>query len=293
MAMEHPRLAAWAACALAVLVAGCAGPEAAAPAAASPGVSGPSAFTGQDLEGGALLVTVVDDSLTPIAEALVAVRGLDAVLQSDASGQALFQNLAPGDYKVEAQRLGYQPAVASATVEAGATTEVSLVLEPLPVLEPYTRFRLFRGMMSCGASLVVTSVSYNCTGNERIRFDFRVNHDLLSIVDEAEWKKNNVLGADRLRLWLAQNETTVATISFQCSYAVVHGSSPIYVNFNGPFQCLNRNDPVNGGGLMTSWLRTPLELGAFAVIVEQPFTMYVTEFYGERAPEDYSARPDK
>lgn len=292
MARTRRRGHLWVALGVVAALAGCSGAAPSAPAgAAEPG--DPSSFSGGAADGGTLLVTVVDDSLEPLSNATVAIRGLDAVLESDEAGHALFEGLAPGEYLVEAQRLGYRPALVSASVEADATTEVSIALEPLPASGPYTRFHLFRGMMSCGASLVVTSISYNCTGNERIRFDFRVQHDLLSIVDEAEWKKNNALGADRLRLWLAQNETTVATISFQCSYAVVHGSSPIYINFNGPFQCLNRNDPVNGGGLMTSWLRTPLEVGAVAVIIEQPFLMYVTEFYGERAPPEFSARPDK
>lgn len=269
-----------------VAIGGCA--DASVPATV-PDAQGPSTFeAGADPNvAGTISVLVMDESLLPISGATVGLRGLDAVLTTTEVGRVEFHGLQPGDYVVEVQALGFQPVARRTTVGAGALVEESITLKQVALDVPFHRLSVFRGMISCGASLVVTALSLNCTGNERMRFDFPVDGNLRSMVDEAVWTKNNALGADRLRLWLAQNDTTVATISFECSYVVAHGSSPIALAFHGSFGCNTAE-----GGLMTSWLRTPLEVGALAVIVEQPFMMYVTEFYGEPAPDGYAARPD-
>lgn len=76
---------------------------------------------------------VVRDSLGGVvASARISVRGSGLGATSDSAGSFRLGGLQPGATILEVRRLGYRPASASLTVEAGAAAEVDIELAPVP-----------------------------------------------------------------------------------------------------------------------------------------------------------------
>src|SRR5688500_6882107 len=93
--------------ALTVLFAGCAASEG---SAADDGTGATSSINPTDPNAptGAIRGGVYDPELVAIPGAMVAIVSVDLAAQSDENGQFALEGLAPGEYEVVAQKLGYQ-----------------------------------------------------------------------------------------------------------------------------------------------------------------------------------------
>jgi hypothetical protein len=78
--------------------------------------------------GGAVVTVTERDSKTPLADADVTVG--DKVVKTDEKGMAKFEGLAPGAVAIAVKHAGHQPGSEAASVVAGKTAEVAVVMTP-------------------------------------------------------------------------------------------------------------------------------------------------------------------
>ena len=137
--------------AIGLLMAGCTTASSnAVPASGDDGVA-PSAQPAQASDTtGAIAGLVVDDSLQPIAGALVGLQDQPVTATTDVGGSFTFNGLLPGRYVVLANALGYQAASKAADVVAGEVVNAQVVLAPLPTAIPFPETLQFNGLIECG-----------------------------------------------------------------------------------------------------------------------------------------------
>lgn len=92
-------------------------------------------------ETGGILGTVISEDDLPIAGAQVLVKEVPgaAIQETNDLGQFGFSELAPGEYTINIQRLGYKPfAGEKVTVTAGQVTSQDFVLAAIAIAEPFS-----------------------------------------------------------------------------------------------------------------------------------------------------------
>ncbi|HEX7020474.1 MAG TPA: carboxypeptidase regulatory-like domain-containing protein [Gemmatimonadaceae bacterium] len=87
------------------------------------------------------VVVLTRDSAAAIPSASVNLDSATAQGTTDGTGTFIFRDVAVGEHRVSAHRLGFMPATASATVNADATTKIVLRLDPAPHVLPEVEVR--------------------------------------------------------------------------------------------------------------------------------------------------------
>jgi len=226
---------------LTTMLAGCVGGESTEvppPASAAPAVF--------DEGTGAIQGVVVDDSLAPIANALVGIHGLqEFASSSDQGGAFSFSNVPPGTHTLLAQQIGFEAAAKQVEVPAGAVTTVELVLSPLPSQTPYHQTVDQRGLFGCGSSwrpslgvpgvLTVggiaacgaTNIVLNDTNHDNFLLLWETNGNDTGSWDaavfEMEWTSNQALGNGLAVYWEVDGCSNNRTARF----ALERGDSPL------------------------------------------------------------------
>lgn len=140
-----------------LLLAGCAGGQ--APASAgdpAPSVPEPGEKTGS------IAGTVVGDEGIPLAGATVSVVETLDTTNTAPNGTFVFNDLAPGSYRLVVERLGYNQAAKNVDVTAGQTTELSVTLTALVVpAEPYSSIFPVSGHILLGWGLFDAFVTWD------------------------------------------------------------------------------------------------------------------------------------
>lgn len=110
---------------------------------------GPAALPGLASAAPSLIVTVVNDELVPLAAAGVRLDPSGMEASTAADGTARFFDLEPGTYRIEAEAPGHRSAGQSVDVVSGETTEAVVLLNVLPIVEPYSTLTIQSGMSHC------------------------------------------------------------------------------------------------------------------------------------------------
>ncbi|HJQ93445.1 MAG TPA: carboxypeptidase-like regulatory domain-containing protein [Candidatus Thermoplasmatota archaeon] len=115
---------------------------------------------------GVLLGVVVDETIRPIPEASVALRGAargDRTATTDEDGRFAFGDLEPGTYFLEVSALQFAPAQSSAEVVAGVDEPpvLRIQLERLFDQEPFVEQLKFDGFLACAYAIGVSSTCVN------------------------------------------------------------------------------------------------------------------------------------
>jgi hypothetical protein len=84
----------------------------------------------REAQRGAILGTVTDTGLAPIAGAEIEFVGSVIQVKTDAAGRFLVTSLPPGSYILTVRRVAFQPSVNVAEVRPGDTLRLALVLPP-------------------------------------------------------------------------------------------------------------------------------------------------------------------
>lgn len=87
------------------------------------------------------VVVLTRDSAAAIPSAAVSLDSAAVQGTTDGTGTFIFRDVAVGEHRVSAHRLGFMPATASATVNADATTKIVLRLDPAPHVLPEVEVR--------------------------------------------------------------------------------------------------------------------------------------------------------
>ncbi len=141
------------------LLAGCSSP----PKDADPAVP-PADFGDLDLAAtsttGLIRGLVVDEAIRPIPDARVTLTPGDKTATSTDAGTFGFDDLEPGTYFLRVEKAGYNGTQTSTDVVAGAAEPpiVKMLLTANPGTTPYVEVYSFAAFMTCGFSVIATSV---------------------------------------------------------------------------------------------------------------------------------------
>lgn len=277
-----------------------------------------------DASTGAIQGFVTDDSLSPIAGAEVGVQELGATSRTDGTGRFVLNGLAEGSYAVAVQKLGYSAAAKRIDVRAGEITEASFQLVALAIEESYHVSQSGSGRFGCGFALRPGVALAGCAatygtpldGTDKFRVDFHLSAENISkvksLVLESEWRSTQAMSGGFDMYWETYQEWGAGTAYTEDVRRVARafGNSPLkaytddeemednfkewnkagetppkYCVKDGKCSIYARAFPYAG----TLGPSAPADL---SVYIDQPFTHWVTEFFGEYAPEDFTALQD-
>lgn len=226
-------------------------------------------------------------------------------------GRFVFCELEPARYAVQGLHDGYETDVRGVDVKAETVASTHLKLAPLPTTDPYVIEEDVDGMLEwaytyrvevptqgCTTDLMVENVS-TCGGsrsayseNFRDTFDY-VDNESMTIHLEMVWDSAGALG-EQLRLVLFCDEWTDDR-STPCYYEGDSMTSPIVIRTDreewDDFNFTKRWHwhVFAGYGMLGTY---PLVGADVGVAYQQEYTVYVSVFQRERAPEGFSRVPE-
>lgn len=276
-----------------VLLAGCSGKD--APAVTTDDAS---VVVKQDAAAGdvgTLEGTITDDSLAPLARAQVGLDGLDVRTITNDAGRFVFEKIPPKEYVLLVNALGYESIAKRISISAGETSGITLMLRPLFGAESFVSTVLYKGLINCGVGLVVIASTSSCgAADYEVATDTEVTYDVTTMIDELVWQATTAFSAQRLQITMGVNEDCTSFCEYEYDYGIVEGTSPVRLRADAPL------DPISDGVEDTLYtvrhrVWTPFQSPDppfIIVVLEQPFTIYSSMFYGAPAPEIFSAIPD-
>ncbi|GEM_PF-5540480 len=270
---------------------------------------------------GSLVVATLFKDRSPLADVNVTVGNLSAT--SDGNGEARFEKLAPGLYNVTAKKAAHRTAIAQAQVVAGQEARVEAVLEAEAGsvhshergLFAHRDLYTFQGRFDCSATylivtgdcmILVQNVSEqagappppNVTTAKNV-IEFPLDATWKELVVEMNWTAPQV--AVEQGMTLALEPAQAPADGHAAKYAQASGASPLKIDFlpgvKHPTATAQDMPNPNGGEVIRA--RAFVEglqhnpggtdfLGV-GVAKDQTFTLLVSVFYGEPAPEGYTA----
>lgn len=298
---------------IATALAGCTGGDEAA--AQKTDTASATADAGGDSDGGtgSLRGYVTDDEKQPLAAASVAIIKPNVAIKTDASGAYAFLNVAPGQYDVAVNLLGYDSDIRRVQVEAGTTTYANFTIAAVAATdEAYPQFSSHKAKLQCmlRSFAWVSSCSYPYTAvyltahehgvnlsaynvppdlmDNRWRYNFSVNKGAVSVVSEMSWKAQSSI-ADQLTLRLCTPVYDAVLDDCETQYALVTGKSPVMVTWGVP-SGLPPPKAKSGWVMSAVWpaggsATEPLTNGVF---LDQTIEMFNSVWYNGEPPEDWS-----
>jgi hypothetical protein len=275
-----------------------------------------------DLEDAATLRgLVLDEQDLPLRGAQVGIPELSLLATTDEGGAFLFTNLPPGSFVVAAARLGYESASRRVDLVANEETTATFRLVGIVVEVAYSElhgpfFGFFTCKMgtpaqstACGSVLLTNDVSFRTDDllwkDDKAFQWFNLSApNWRSFIGELEWTQGTFATAPKLRTsfsherfgshWFCASEgPSPRAFRFErdevgekptCtggnqgsinSMPEPNATKPLVIGFRVPFGGTSADNP-------------PVYL-AF----QQKVTSYMTIFYGDKAKDTYSARPDR
>jgi hypothetical protein len=263
-----------------------------------------------DSDSGSIQVQVVTPELQPVEGAQVELAGADRSLVTAADGAVRFDGLAPGPYTVVAAKPGYtsrQPKGHLVDVVAGETQQVSLQLEAALVASAentyHTTFPL-RGFIGCSAR-VYPAASQTCDRQALVADpNGKSSHRWMAdsalaqtVVLEMDWQPSIEALPFQLNLVAYRVRTcTATTCAFSESIFDAKGPAPVYgvVREDAAKNLTKRLSPDPTKFPRELYAETlvhcPTPDCYASVVVQQKYDAWITVFYGEQAPEMWSAR---
>jgi hypothetical protein len=270
--------------ALLLLAAGCSEPEAAPEPTPTAGL----AF----LDG-----VVVDQAIRPVAGALVEVAGADVSATTGSDG-AFRLELAPGSHLLQASHPSYaaltQPVVLPESGLSGLVLQFTLKAAegPYHLVTKYDGFIVcslaasFVFSEECGEGVGTPAGRVGKQGNNAIRYDFQAESaSLKTVVVEQAWEPTSDAGRE-LQFVFA----TAWTCEPACGGEAVGdggaaGPSPLLLRVDEEALAPHLADPAS---VFTTYTLARTGATASNLILNQPFQLFVSQFYRAAGPEGYS-----
>lgn len=219
-------------------------------------------------ERGHLSGIVVDETITPVAGAVVRLPGLEAETRTDDAGAFAFADLWPGPYYLEADAAGHEMVSAVVDVTRDAFTKVRIELARAPSEDPYHVTHEFNGFAELAMDPITGASVLTCN---QCSFRAFMDRDPDTVIVEA----------------VRENRYDDPTLN-QGWYGVVEDGSGDRIasdRAEGPLLLRLEADQVAGEvALLTKAYPTAYPLPEQSVA----FEVYVTFFHNGAAPEDWS-----
>lgn len=266
----------------AILLAGCTSAESAKTTTVSTTAAAPSVTE----ETGSISGVIMDEEIRGIPGAEVGVldRTPELKTTTDAQGMFTFNELPAGDYKLVAQKLGYESRALSVTVEVGKVAEAKITLVAIAIKEEREFHFPFSGFFACGASSPALTVACRTTVDPNDKSSFKTNvtaADIMTVVDTMTWDSTAPGTAKIFRNILSIDGVAGSAIE-------KNGVSPNILRMDEPNA--KKNAKLNHL-IWIGWTSTGDPTQVVVVVYQQKFTTITSMFYGEEAPEDFSALP--
>lgn len=279
-----------------------------------PGAGGPSGPGDVDADGvGTVVGTVTDDALAPLGDVDVTIENV-ANATTDDAGAFVLDSLPAGDYEIRFSKLGYELATREVAVQGDQRVEVTVSLQPIPGAVPYTDAFTQEGFLGCGVASrapvggqpsVAACAPFYLAGLEQFEqyaLDWPLPplHQSSGFIGESQWEPNQASAAAMRLEWTHWVPGAVTAHFDQQS-----GRSPLWVRIpidnmtqaleeNGsPETCtmdecfINSLHWTHAGTLGESY---PVDA---TIMFQQRYTDYLTVFFNQPLPHDYSALPDE
>lgn len=296
--------------ALTLLVAGCSGGGKPAQVTSSSSLITASGDPVPDA--GTLLVTVLDDSVTPIEGADVGLTSLRLAGTTDSQGAVRFANLPPATYDVAVQKLGFDSLTRRVEVPPNGEARLVVELRPVP-LQGEARFERrgpFEGYFSCSVAAAILTgacLPVDVLGEDKydFLFKFKKGQNVSHIVGEMKWSQGSAATSQQLALFFSYEGA-----GGDHWWCLGQGPSPISWTYSMEEGCLEPPycgvgssqspgaPPKAGQNLLVEAL-TPFSCEsvnnphAVELALQQKFTIYVTLFENMEPPEGYTAFADQ
>lgn len=226
-------------------------------------------------------------ALTPIAGATVRLVRENLSTSTNEAGGFRFEALATTSYLVEASADGFVTRTVSASVRNGTVLELNITLEDAVVVAPHQETRELRGLLSCGVRVHAAEADHgaDCAAadpNHRDRFEFDLMPEGKLLVLELVWDLEQSPGVPKLRLLVE----TVGYGAMDEVFGVTTGEG--YARVVVPTDAMEKYYP-EGGRARAVVMMAPDEASPPAeAALRTEFALYVTSFYVESGPEDFS-----
>ena len=273
---------------------------------------------------GSIKGTVASDLFEALGGATVAVVETGDETTVAKNGEFVFNDLEPGRFTLIASALGYGQGTRAVDVKAGEVSAVAFQLLPLPSDDPYIEQRDHAGIISYGAAWTAELpvigclflepndgvVNYNPDACGQLSSapagatqpEFAVTEDVKTILIEMVWDPAGPLG-EFLKMdlvcplvprgFLGQ----VSDEEHVCYFPTTSRDSPIVHRIDESHWI--ENDYNYTGTWVARVFPTYGTLGTYdlvgvdvGVTYQQQFTVYISIFHKEPAPEGYTAIPD-
>lgn len=273
--------------------------------------------------GSARVVVRMSDE-TPLADAAVTIGNLTQL--TNANGTTTFTQLSLGTHNVSATKTAHRASQASVTIQADQEAVLDIVL-PLEDganhahasgVFAHRDLYKFSGHFDCSATYVIitgdcmtvlTNVSEQSGGpdltneltNESNIIPFAVDRNWTAFVAELRWNAGVETPATGQQMTIAFEPAEAPKDGHAAKYAYVEGVSPLRVQLDagkpGPGATSGDMPNPQGGEILRARAYVaglghhPAGQGLLGVGAahEHEFELFVTIFYGENAPEGYTA----
>ena len=321
----------WSVCLLAV-VSGCADTPAQTattpgPDPTIPTVAGPADF-GADT--GAIEGVVLDEENRPLPGAHVALVEYDEILHQttvDLGGRFSLSTISPASYTIVATQPGYETESRRIDVVAGQITNVHFLLIQAPTNATHVQTLHHRGFFDCSWTYWIQQVgltagatgpcgftnAYNFIGNPmetvwtgNVRsWDYNVGPGVMTVLNELTWSRASMATGDKLQVTLTYTNHT----AFHW-YCRAEGVGPLTLTYHREGGCISgtsaqSQDEFAEIPIVGQQLQTYVDVGpgrnpvtnddvpaGLGVGYQQTFEVWISVFYREKAPPEFTALPD-
>lgn len=270
---------------------------------------------------GSIKGTVASDLFEPLVGAQVGIVELAMETRVNKGGEFVFNELDPGRYTVIVNAIGYLSAQRSADVVAGEIASPQFLLTPMASQDPWVETQgpyvgkityaysyQLEGPVGCTVIETPARTIKNCSGSRSAastngEVAINVTEDAKTILAEMAWKPAGPLGEylamDLLCKDVERDSSSGAVIGIDhpCYFKQENTRSPISHRVDEEHWL--EHDYAYAGdwaarvfstyGMLGTYDSTKIDAG---VAYEQAFTLYVTVFHKEPAPEGFSGIPD-
>lgn len=261
---------------------------------------------------------VIDATVTPIVDAVVRIDSLGLERDTDANGGFVFNDLEPGSYFLNVEKLGFEPVQASAQVvadeERPPVLKIQMTADPTSL--PYVSTLQFDGFLCASISVPATRAPI-CLIMEQLTGQAPLGTDTNAYVFDIDGAPDWLLGE---LLW-ESTQTTGDNLAFNVWTGTsfdpvsVLGPSPLSIALDQETILYGNGTETEGSDLMfndegtqfawrvftggidgTSGAVCPPDvpgvvsftcLFGTGASVDQRFSMFTNAFYGHVPPEDY------
>lgn len=235
----------------------------------------------------------MDETITPLAGVHVQVLGTAFNATTPEDGSFQMDGLQSGVYRVEAQRLGYEPTSAEAVVDSGAVDVPALTIvlpRVAPENAPFSELLHFQGIIEngwhwqvagFGQQYVAGDPEYQRTA-QLYTWERRPTVVQLELHWEPTSESSRVLDVHLTRFYPDEAGAAEGPLN------ITAGESPIILRMTG--DTLEEWGVLPDSHMIAQALpRADMSLPASASVVpSQPFQFFLTSFYNYAPPEDWS-----